>query len=58
MTVTLDSCYNTPSEAAAFTDHCKANYNIKAVFHDGGDHYSSWTLTGLKADLKRLINAE
>ena len=58
MTVTLDSCYNTPAEAAAFTAHCKANYNIMADFHDGGDHYSSWTLTGRKDALRKVINDE
>ena len=58
MTVTLDSCWSTEAEAKALKERFAKEYNVKAEFLDGGDHYSSWRLEGRKDDLKRLINAE
>lgn len=58
ITVTLDSCYNDKAETKAFQKRMKADFNVDAKFHDGGDHYSSWTLTGTKTALKKVIAAE
>ena len=58
MAVTLDSCWSTEAEANALKERFAKEYDVKAEFHDGGDHYSSWRLEGRKDDLKKVINAE
>ena len=55
MAVTLDSCWSTEAEAKALKERFAKDYDVKAEFHDGGDHYSSWRLEGHKDDLKRSL---
>ena len=58
MTVTLDSCWSTEAEVKALKERFAKEYDVKAEFYDGGDHYSSWRLEGHKDALKKVINAE
>ena len=55
LTVTLDSCWSNADEVRNFKRKMK-HYGIEATFHDGGDHYSTWSLTGAKDDLRKAIN--
>ena len=54
LTVTLDSCWSDENDVKKFIADMK-QINIEASFHDGNDHYSTWTLTGKKEDLVKAI---
>lgn len=55
LTVTLDSCWSDAELVLKFKKKM-SKYGIEATFHDGGDHYSTWSLTGAKDDLRKAIN--
>jgi len=55
LTVTLNSCWSDDYEVKNFKRKMKRR-SIEASFHDGGDHYSAWILTGTKENLRKVIN--
>lgn len=58
ITVTIDSMWGNEAEVKAFEAKMKYKFNITASFNDGGDHYSSWTLSGTKDSLRAAIMTE
>ena len=56
--VTLNSCYITPTEVEEAKKHFLDTYNVSGKFFDGGDQYSTWTLTGHVENLRQAIKEE
>ena len=54
-TITVDACWSDPEEIEKLKKSFLKKYNVIGTFNDSGDQGSSWTLTGLKKDLKRVI---
>lgn len=57
-TITADAAYLTATEEAEAIKRFQKKYHVKGTYHRNGDHYSSWTLTGTKAHLKKCLKAE
>ena len=58
LAIHLDSCWSNEAETKAFAERLAKQYNVKATFNDGSDHYSSWRLEGHKIDLQKAVAIE
>ena len=58
ISVTVDAIYLDPKQEVKLAKKFWNKYQVSGTYHRGGDHYSSWTLTGTAKTIKKCIEKE
>lgn len=58
ISISVGSQWNSPEQVENLKKQWLQKYNINAIFHDGSDYYSKWTLEGSVSDLREILDKE
>ena len=58
ISIYIGSQWNSPEQVENLKKQWLQKFNINAIFHDGSDYYSGWTLEGSTSNLRALLDKE